>query len=48
MDAIRNSRGGQELEGALKDIKLTELRQAALGLGLKVGACDLQGNSLVG
>jgi hypothetical protein len=47
MDAIRNSRGGQELEGALKDIKLTELRQAALGLGLKVGACDLQWNSLV-
>ena len=47
MDAIRTSQGGQELEGVLKDIQVSELRQAALGLGLNLGESDVQWNRLI-
>lgn len=47
MDAIRTSQGGQELEGALKDIQVSELRQAALGLGLHLGEGEVQWNRLI-
>jgi hypothetical protein len=47
IDAITNCDGGQEVSSALKEIHISELRQATLSLGLQVGQFDLQWDTFV-
>jgi hypothetical protein len=47
MNSIQQSQGGQELSSALNEIRILELRETTLSLGLKLGTMDLSWDTFV-
>lgn len=47
MNSIQQSQGGQELSSALNEIRILELRETTLSLGLKLATVDLSWDTFV-